>query len=119
MKCYFFARKIVSSDDVCITLVGPGRVTRTLCLHTGVQPANLLASRPERLTRPLPAQLHAGVADGVLQPLHGIVCSSFVAHASDLLLHGEFPFHCVLSDWWLCYQFGQHVARQEHVTHSY
>lgn len=89
---------------------GFGGVTRTLCVHFGLRSAHLLAGWAERGSRPIPAQLHAGVADGVLQPIHGSVCSGCTAHPADLGLHGQLFVHRLLFDGRFCHQSGEYVA---------
>lgn len=90
---------------------GPGGVTRALCVHSGLRPAHLLAGRPQRGSGTFPAQLPAGVADGVLQQGHGSVRGRRAAHPADLGLHGQLPVHRLLPDGRLRHQHGEHVAR--------
>lgn len=91
-------------ERVLCVHAGPGGVTGTLCVHLDLQPAHLLAGRAQRGRRPLPPQLPAGVADGVLQPSHGAVCGCLPAHPADLSLHGQRLVHRLLPDRRLCHQ---------------
>lgn len=77
---------------------GPGGVTGALRVHLDLQPAHLLAGRAERGPGPLPPQLPAGLADGLLQPDHGSVRGRLPAHPADLGLHGQLPVHRLLPD---------------------
>lgn len=89
---------------------GSGGVTRALRVHPGLRAANLLAGGPEPGAGPLPAQLPAGVADGVLQPRHGALRGRRAAHSADLGLHGQLALHRLLPDRGLRHQPGEHVA---------
>lgn len=93
-----------------VTPAGPRGASGALRLHPGLRVAHLLAGGPERGARALPAQLPAGVADGVLQQVHGAVCGRRPAHAADLSLHGQLALHCLLPDRRLRHQHAEHVA---------
>lgn len=89
---------------------GPRGASGALRLHPGLRVAHLLAGGPERGAGALPAQLPAGVADGLLQQVHGAVRGRRVTHPADLGLHGQRALHRLLPDGRLRHQHAEHVA---------